>query len=83
MTLVRLARHQRRQPELERRARRFDPASVDCLFVLVGDGRRWFIPSQRVEGAGGTLRSAAQVLGVRDRAGRPIGALVYGARRRL
>ncbi|MGN6557961.1 MAG: group I intron-associated PD-(D/E)XK endonuclease [Solirubrobacterales bacterium] len=26
-------------------AKRFDPARVDYLFVLVGDGRRWFIPA--------------------------------------
>ena len=27
-----------------------DPSRFDCLFVLVGDGRRWFIPSDRVGG---------------------------------
>lgn len=27
----------------------FDPASVDFLFALVGDGRRWFIPAARIE----------------------------------
>ncbi len=27
----------------------FDPARVDFLFVLVGDGRRWFIPTQAIE----------------------------------
>jgi hypothetical protein len=27
-----------------------DPAKYDFLFVLVGDGRRWFIPSQVVDG---------------------------------
>src|SRR5690349_9900126 len=26
-------------------AKRFDPTRVDFLFVLVGDGRRWFIPA--------------------------------------
>jgi hypothetical protein len=25
--------------------KRLDPARFDYLFVLVGDGRRWFIPS--------------------------------------
>jgi hypothetical protein len=29
-----------------------DPSRFDYLFVLVGDGRRWFIPSEHV--AGGT-----------------------------
>ena len=27
-----------------------DPSRFDYLFVLVGDGRRWFIPAGRVEG---------------------------------
>jgi hypothetical protein len=31
-------------------AKNFDPTRCDFLFVLVGDGRRWFIPSQAVEG---------------------------------
>lgn len=31
--------------------KRFDPKRCDFLFVLVGDGRRWFIPSARIEGA--------------------------------
>jgi hypothetical protein len=33
----------------------FDPAKVDALFALVGDGRRWFIPASAVEGTN-TLR---------------------------
>jgi hypothetical protein len=31
-------------------AKHFDPAKADALFVLVGDGRRWFIPAADVEG---------------------------------
>jgi hypothetical protein len=31
--------------------KKFDPAQVDYLFVLVGDGRRWFIPAGMVEAA--------------------------------
>jgi hypothetical protein len=27
-----------------------DPSRCDHLFVLVGDGRRWFIPAERMEG---------------------------------
>jgi hypothetical protein len=27
-----------------------DPSRFDYLFVLVGDGRRWFVPAERVEG---------------------------------
>ncbi len=30
--------------------KRFDPARCDYLFVLAEDGRRWFIPSEAVEG---------------------------------
>lgn len=33
--------------------KKFDPAKVDYLFVLVGDGRRWFIPAPLVEAARG------------------------------
>ena len=32
-----------------------DPSCFDYLFVLVGDGRRWFIPASRIE-AGCGLR---------------------------
>lgn len=44
----------------------FDPAQVDFLFVLVGDGRRWFIPSEEVEGSrairlGGSKYSEFQI----------------------
>ena len=31
------------------RTKRFDPAQADALFVLVGDGRRWWIPASSVE----------------------------------
>jgi hypothetical protein len=30
--------------------KRFDPKSCDYLFVVVGDGRRWCIPSAALEG---------------------------------
>jgi hypothetical protein len=30
-----------------------DPSRFDFLFVLVGDGRRWFIPADRIEGGRG------------------------------
>ena len=30
--------------------KRMDPRRCDYLFAHVGDGRRWFIPSDRVEG---------------------------------
>ncbi len=31
--------------------KRFDARRCDYLFALVGDGRRWFIPGSRIEGA--------------------------------
>jgi hypothetical protein len=30
--------------------KRFDPASCDFLFAVVGDGRRWCIPSDALQG---------------------------------
>jgi Holliday junction resolvase-like predicted endonuclease len=30
--------------------KRFSATRCDCLFVLVADGRRWFIPARAVEG---------------------------------
>ena len=35
-----------------RRSKTFEPAKVEYLFALVGDGRRWLIPSECVEGRG-------------------------------
>ena len=34
-------------------AKLLDPSRFDYLFVLVGDGRRWFIPAARVDGTAG------------------------------
>lgn len=58
--------------------KKFDPTRVDYLFVLVGDGRRWFIPAPFVEAArsvalGGTKYSEFEV-----ERGTPFEALVYG-----
>jgi len=35
--------------------KKLNHARIDYLFALVGDGRRWFIPSHRVEGGRGLL----------------------------
>jgi hypothetical protein len=32
-----------------------DPSRCDCLFVHVGDGRRWFIPSSELGGGSGIV----------------------------
>lgn len=55
----------------------FDPSSVDYLFSLVGDGRRWFIPAPVIEGSraltlGGTRYSEFEV-----ERGQPIEHLVH------
>lgn len=59
--------------------KKFDPAKVDYLFVLAGDGRRWFIPAAFVEAAralalGGTKYSEFEVEG-----GTPFEELIYGS----
>lgn len=56
----------------------FDPRRCDALFVLAGDGRRWFIPSAAVEGRrainlGGPKYSEFEIA-----PGTAIEALVYG-----
>jgi hypothetical protein len=43
-----------------------DPARCECLFVLVADGRRWFIPTRRSRMPVG-LTLGGPVLGLRDR----------------
>ena len=59
-------------------AKRFCAATVDLLFVLVGDGRRWLIPAAAVE-----AHNAVQLGGLKysefeiDRGG-PIESVVYG-----
>ena len=35
--------------------KRLDPERFDYLFVLVGDGRRWFVPAHQVAGGTGLL----------------------------
>jgi bifunctional DNA-binding transcriptional regulator/antitoxin component of YhaV-PrlF toxin-antitoxin module len=59
------------------RAKRFDPASVDVLFVLVGDGRRWLIPSIAIEGQAITL-GGSKYSDLEITRSEPIDHLVYG-----
>jgi Holliday junction resolvase-like predicted endonuclease len=58
-------------------SKRFDSARIDALFVLVGNGRRWFIPAGAVEGTiairlGGTKYSEFEI-----EPGAAISGLVY------
>jgi PD-(D/E)XK endonuclease len=59
-------------------AKQFDPTRVDYLFVLVGDGRRWFIPAHFVEGSQGLVVGGVKYSEFEIERGTPIEALVYG-----
>jgi hypothetical protein len=58
-------------------AKRFDPARVDYLFVLVGDGRRWFIPAHLVEGSRGLALGGAKYSEFEIEQGTPFEGTVY------
>lgn len=60
--------------------KRFVPARVDALFVLVGDGRRWFIPASGVEGTSNLRLGGRRYSEFEIEAGDAILALVYGPR---
>lgn len=57
--------------------KRFDPTRVDYLFVLVGDGRRWFIPASLVEAAREVSLGGAKYSEFEIEAGTPFEATVY------
>jgi PD-(D/E)XK endonuclease len=59
-------------------AKRFDPGRVDYLFVLVGDGRRWFIPARLVEGSRGLVLGGPKYSEFEIERGTPFEGLVYG-----
>ena len=63
--------HAGRQPELERSVKRFSSERCDWLFVLVGDGRRWFIPADAVGGGERHPARRAEVRRLRGRARAP------------
>jgi hypothetical protein len=54
--------------------KRFGPHRCDVLFVLVGDGRRWFIPAGEVGGTNGILLGGPQYAAYEVDPGRPIPA---------
>jgi hypothetical protein len=58
--------------------KRFDPAKVDHLFVLVGDGRRWFIPAPFVEAARALALGGAKYSEFEVEQGTPFEGLIYG-----
>lgn len=58
-------------------AKVFDPSRVDYLFVLVGDGRRWFIPASMVEAKRHIALGGAKYSEFEVESGTPFEALVY------
>ncbi len=49
-----------------------DPSRIDYLFVVVGDGRRWFIPAAAVGGGSGILLGGPKYAGFEVDPGRPL-----------
>jgi hypothetical protein len=59
-------------------AKVFDPSRFDVLFALVGDGRRWLIPADAVEGNRGLSLGGVKYSEFEIEAGGPIDHVVYG-----
>ena len=49
-----------------------DSSAYDCLFVLVGDGRRWLIPAAEVGGGSGIRLGGPKYAGYEIEPGRPL-----------
>jgi PD-(D/E)XK endonuclease len=58
--------------------KRFDPQRADYLFVLLGDGRRWFIPTPALEAATAIQLGGAKYSEYEISRASPIEDLVYG-----
>jgi hypothetical protein len=54
--------------------KRFDPSRYDYLFVLVGDGRRWFIPVSAIDGSHAVLLGGSKYSEYEVEPGRPLAA---------
>jgi hypothetical protein len=54
--------------------KRFSPVRCDFLFVLVGDGRRWFIPADVVEGSTSICLGGPKYAEYEVERGQPFGA---------
>lgn len=63
--------------------KKFDPRRVDYLFVLVGDGRRWFIPAPEVEGSRGLTLGGPKYSEYEIEQGTPLEGLVYSTNNRI
>ena len=60
-------------------AKEFDARRVDYLFVLVGDGRRWFIPASAVEGTRGLVLGGRKYSEFEIDPGTPLEAVIYSS----
>lgn len=58
--------------------KRFSSQRCDYLFVHVADGRRWFIPSARVDGGSGIVVGGPKYAAFEVDCGRPLSALAEG-----
>jgi PD-(D/E)XK nuclease superfamily protein len=58
--------------------KKFDPVKVDHLFVLAGDGRRWFISAGYVEAAREVTLGGRKYSEFEIERGTPFEALIYG-----
>ncbi|MGA7705553.1 MAG: group I intron-associated PD-(D/E)XK endonuclease [Solirubrobacteraceae bacterium] len=52
--------------------KRLDRQRIDYLFVLVGDGRRWFIPADSIAGGTGILLGGPKYADFEVEPGRPL-----------
>jgi hypothetical protein len=52
--------------------KRLDPGRIDYLFVLVADGRRWFIPADAIAGGSGILLGGPKYASFEVDVGRPL-----------
>ncbi|MEA2370763.1 MAG: endonuclease [Solirubrobacteraceae bacterium] len=52
--------------------KRLDPTRIDYLFVLVGDGRRWFIPAAEIQGVTKIHVGGPKYASFEVEAGRPL-----------
>jgi hypothetical protein len=52
--------------------KRFDPSRYDALFVLSGDGRRWFVPATDIGGASSINLGGPKYAAFEVAPGRPI-----------
>ena len=62
-------------------AKYFSPSRCDALFVLVGDGRRWYIPAESVDAATSLLLGGPKYAAFEVEPGRPLAAKLPDPRR--